>query len=174
MSHGSTRRTKRRSLIVVVAVIAAVVVATGAAGGYVVLTRTQGSAQQTAASYLRDWQQGSYAAMGKVSVNVPGGGLATPLRQTSQQLGLRSIHLHLGRVTVSGGSARARFTASADLASGHTWTYPGQLQLVVRNRHWWVNWRPSAIYPGLRAGERFVLSATWRPARRCWPPTALR
>ena len=164
MSHGSMRRTKRRSLIIVVAVIAAVVVATGAAGGYVLLTRTQGSPQQTAASYLRDWQQGSYAAMGKVSVNVPAGGLATPLRQTAAELGLRSIHLQLGRVTVNGGSARARFTATADLASGHTWTYPGQLQLVTRNRHWWVNWSPSAIYPGLRAGERFVLSAVW-PAR---------
>jgi hypothetical protein len=78
MSHGNMRRTKRRSLIIVVAVIAAVVVATGAAAGYVVLTRTQGSPQQTAASYLRDWQRGSYTAMDKVSVNVPGGGLATP------------------------------------------------------------------------------------------------
>ena len=164
MSHGSMRRTRRRSLIIVVAVIAAVVVVTGAAGGYVLLTRTQGSPQQTAASYLRDWQRGSYAAMDKVSVNVPGGGLATPLRQTAAELGQRSIHLQLGRITVNGGSARARFTASADLASGHTWTYPGQLQLVTRNRHWWVNWTPSAIYPGLRAGERFVLSAIW-PAR---------
>jgi hypothetical protein len=164
MSHGSMRRTRRRSLIIVVAVIAALVVATGAAGGYVLLTRTQGSPQQTAASYLRDWQRGSYAAMDKVSVNVPGGGLATPLRQTAEELGLRSIHLQLGRVTASGGSARARFTATADLASGHTWTYPGQLQLITRNRHWWVNWSPSAIYPGLRAGQRFVLSAVW-PAR---------
>ena len=164
MSHGSMRRTRRRSSIIMVAVIAAVVVATGAAGGYVLLTRTQGSPQQTASSYLRDWQQGSYAAMDKVSVNVPGGGLATPLRQTQAELGLRSIHLQLGQVTANGGSARARFTATADLASGHTWTYPGQLQLVTRNRHWWVNWSPSAIYPGLRAGERFVLSAAW-PAR---------
>jgi Penicillin binding protein transpeptidase domain/NTF2-like N-terminal transpeptidase domain len=164
MSHGSMRRTRRRSVIIVVAVIAAVVVATGAAGGYVLLTRTQGSPQQTASSYLRDWQQGSYAAMDKVSVNVPSGGVATPLRQTKAELGLRSIHLQLGRVTANGGSARAHFTATADLASGHTWTYPGQLQLVTRNRHWWVNWGPSAIYPGLRAGQRFVLSAVW-PAR---------
>ena len=158
------RRTKRRTLIIVVAVIAAVVVATGAAGGYILLTRTQGSAQQTAASYLRDWQQGSYAAMGKVSVNVPPSGLASPLRQTASELGLRSIHLKLGPVTVTGGSARARFTATDALASGHTWTYPGQLQLVTRNRHWRVNWSPAAIYPRLRAGKRFVLSAV-SPAR---------
>jgi transpeptidase family protein/MecA-like transpeptidase family protein/penicillin-binding protein len=164
MSHGSMRRTKRRSLIIVVAVIAAVVVATGAAGGYILRTRTQGSPQQTAASYLRAWQQGSYRAMGQVSVDVPPGGLAGPVRQAKAELGLRSIHLRLGRVTEHGGSARAHFTATADLASGHTWTYPGQLQLVTRSRHWRVSWSPSAIYPGLRAGQRFVLSAAW-PAR---------
>ena len=164
MSHGSMRRTKRRTLIIVVAVVAAVVVVAGAAGGYVLLTRTQGSPQQTAASYLRDWQQGNYAAMGKVSVNVPASGLASPLRQTAAELGQRSIHLRLGQVSQAGGSARAPFTATADLASGHVWTYPGQLQLVTRDRQWRVSWSPSAIYPRLRAGERFVLSAVW-PAR---------
>ena len=164
MSHGSMRRTKRRTLIIVVAVVAAVVVVAGAAGGYVLLTRTQGSPQQTAASYLRDWQQGNYAAMGKVSVNVPSSGLASPLRQTAAELGQRSIHLRLGQVSQDGGSARAPFTATADLASGHVWTYPGQLQLVTRDRQWRVSWSPSAIYPRLRAGERFVLSAVW-PAR---------
>ena len=66
---------------------------------------------------------------------------------------------------MSGGSARARYTATADLATGHTWTYPGQLQLVTRNRHWRVDWSPAAIYPRLKAGERFALHAVW-PARR--------
>jgi len=164
MSHGSMRRTKRRSLIIVAVVIAVVVVAAGAAGGYVLLTRTQGSPQQTAASYLSDWQRGSYAAMGKVSANVPRSGLATPLRQTAAELGVRHIHLRLGQVTESGGSAQARFTATDSLASGHAWTYPGRLQLVTRNRHWRVDWSPTAIYPRLRPGERFVLSAVW-PAR---------
>ena len=139
-------------------------VATGAAGGYVLLTRTQGSAEQTAATYLSDWQRGSYAAIGPVGVNVPPSGLASPLRQTAAELGLRGIHLRLGRVTESGGSARARYTATADLATGHTWTYPGQLQLVTRNRHWRVDWSPAAIYPRLKAGERFALHAVW-PAR---------
>jgi hypothetical protein len=164
MSHGSMRRSKRRTPIIVVAVVAALVVVAGAAGGYVLLTRTQGSPQQTAASYLRDWQQGNYAAMGKVSVNVPASGLASPLRQAAAELGQRSIHLRLGPVSQNGGSARAPFTATADLASGHVWTYPGRLQLVTRDRQWRVSWSPSAIYPRLRAGERFVLSAVW-PAR---------
>ena len=59
---------------------------------------------------------------------------------------------------------RAQFTATAVLASGHTWRYQGRLHLDSKNRHWWVSWSPAAIYPGLRPGDRFVLSAAW-PAR---------
>jgi cell division protein FtsI/penicillin-binding protein 2 len=66
-------------------------------------------------------------------------------------------------VTASGGTAQAVFTVTDQLASGHTWTYQGQLRLAARNRRWWVNWSPAAIYPGLRAGERFSLNAVWPP-----------
>ena len=87
----------------VVTVAALVVVLGGGAAGYL-LTRTTGSPQQTAASYLRGWQRGDYPAMDKVSVNVPRGGLAGPLRQYAAQLGLRSLHTRLGPVTSSGGT----------------------------------------------------------------------
>jgi Penicillin binding protein transpeptidase domain/NTF2-like N-terminal transpeptidase domain len=159
---GRPRPRRRRTLIVVVTVAALVVVLGGGAG--YLLTRTKGSPQQTAASYLRGWQRGDYPAMDKVSVNVPRGGLAGPLRQYAAQLGLRGLHTRLGSVTSSGGTARAQFTAAATLASGHTWTYRGQLSLVDRNRRWWVSWSPAAVYPGLRSGEHFALSAVW-PAR---------
>ena len=153
----------RRRAIVAGVVVAVLIVAAAAAGGYLLL-RTIGSPQQTAAAYLSGWQRASYPAMEQVSVNVPRGGLAGPLRQADADLGIRRIRLAPGPVTTDGGSARARFTVTADLASGHTWTYTGLLQLVVRNRRWRVDWSPAAIYPGLRAGERFVLSAAW-PAR---------
>jgi cell division protein FtsI/penicillin-binding protein 2 len=145
-------------------VVVVVVVALVAAGGSYLLLRTHGSPTQTASAYLAAWQRADYAAMDQVSVGTPAGGLAGPLKQADAQLGLRRIHLSLGAVTTSGGSARAAFTAKADLTGGHTWTYQGRLPLVNRNKHWWVNWSPSAIYPGLAAGERFVLSAAW-PAR---------
>jgi Penicillin binding protein transpeptidase domain/NTF2-like N-terminal transpeptidase domain len=148
---------------VVVLVAALVVVLGGGAAGYLLL-RTTGSPEQTAASYLSGWQRSDYPAMDKVSVNVPHGGLAGPLQEYATQLGLRSLHTRLGSVTSSGGTARAQFTVSARLVSGHTWTYRGQLQLVDRNRRWWVSWSPAAVYPGLRAGEHFALSAVW-PAR---------
>jgi Penicillin binding protein transpeptidase domain/NTF2-like N-terminal transpeptidase domain len=161
-ARGRRRRGRRRIIILVG--VSVLVLALAAGGTGYLLLRTVGSPQQTAAAYLQAWQKGDYPAMGKVSVGVPRGGLAGPLRQTAAQLGMRHIHLVLGRVTPDGGTASARFTASADLASGHVWTYRGQLALVKRDRHWWVNWSPAAIYPGLRTGQRFVLSAVW-PAR---------
>ncbi len=163
MRENGARRSRRRSILAGAVVVVLVVAAAAVAGGYLLL-RTTGTPQQTAASYLRGWQRGSYAAMEQVSVNVPHSGLAGPLRQADAQLGIRRIRLVPGPVVTDGGSTRVRFTATADLASGHTWTYAGVLQLVQRNRRWWVNWSPAAIYPGLRTGQRFVLSAAW-PAR---------
>jgi hypothetical protein len=162
--HDLGRKRSRRRTITAVVTVAVLVLAVAAAGvGYLVL-RTRGTPRQTAASYLSAWQRGDYPAMDKVSVNVPGSGLAGPLTRVAAELGERSIHLVLGQVTSNGGSAQARFSASAVLASGHTWTYRGRLALVERSRRWWVNWSPAAVYPGLRTGERFVLSAAW-PAR---------
>jgi hypothetical protein len=153
----------RRRVIAVVAAVVLVVAAAAAGGGYLLL-RTIGSPQQTAASYLSAWQRGSYPAMDKVSVNAPRAGLAGPLRAADAQLGVKRIRLVPGRVTVSGGSAQESFTAAARLASGQVWTYTGRLRLVRQDHRWWVSWSPAAIYPGLRAGDRFVLSAAW-PAR---------
>ena len=44
------------------------------------------------------------------------------------------IRLVPGPVTVSGGSAQARFTATADLASGHVWPRPAASRLVIGYR----------------------------------------
>jgi hypothetical protein len=154
---------RRRTIVGVVVAAAGVLVLAGAGAGYLLL-RTHGSPEQTAASYLAAWQRGDYRAMGKVSVHVPHGGLATPVGQFASQVGVRHLHLVLGKVTPDSAGAQARFTATADLVSNHVWTYTGQLQLVKQNRAWWVSWSPSAIYPGLRPGQRFVLHAVW-PAR---------
>jgi hypothetical protein len=147
----------------VLVVVVLILGLTAAGGGYLLL-RTHGSPQQTAASYLSAWQRGGYAAMAKISVNVPSTGLAAPLERVATELGVRSTQLTLGQVTGSGGSAQARFTATDQLASGHVWTYHGLLRLITRNHRWWVDWSPAAIYPGLRAGERFTLGGVW-PAR---------
>jgi hypothetical protein len=158
-----SREGRRRTVVAVVVAAVLVLVLAGAGAGYLLL-RTHGSPQQTAASYLSAWQRDDYRAMGKVSVHVPHGGLAAPVGQFASQVGVRHLHLVLGKVTPDSAGARARFTATADLVSNHVWTYTGQLQLVKQNRAWWVSWSPSAIYPGLKPGDRFVLHAVW-PAR---------
>jgi hypothetical protein len=155
---------RRRRVFAIVAVVVVLVLGVGAAGAGYLLLRTHGSPSQTATSYLSAWVRGDYPAMDRVSVNVPHSGLASPLRTAAAQLGVDRMSATLGQVSTSGNSAKARFTVTDDLASGHVWTYQGQLSLLVKNRHWMVNWSPSAIYPGLRAGERFVQSASW-PSR---------
>jgi len=141
-----------------------VVVAGAAVTGYLLLMpRTIGSPQQTAASYLSAWQRGDYQQMASVSVGAPAGGLAAPLKQAVSQLGARDDRFTLGAVTSSGGTARAQFTATVTLASGHTWRYQGRLALTQWNERWRVDWHPSDIYPGLKAGERFALTAVWPP-----------
>ena len=163
MNPNDPRPPRRLRIAALITAVLLFLVLAGAGGGYLLL-RTIGSPRQTATSYLAGWQRGSYASMQQVSVNVPRSGLAAPLAAAAAQLGQRRIRLSLGQVTSTGGSALASFTATADLASGHAWTYRGQLRLIRRNRRWWVNWSPAAIYPGLRSGERFVLHGTW-PAR---------
>ena len=155
------KRSKRRLLAIVVVVV--LLLAAGGAGGGYLLLRTHGSPAETAASYLAAWQRGDYAAMNQVSMDVPAHGLAGPITRADAQLGVRHTLLTLGAVTVSGNTAKARFSVTDDLASDHVWTYQGQLSLAVAKRHWWVTWSPSAIYPGLAPGERFALAAIWPP-----------
>ncbi len=50
------------------------VLALAAGGAGYLLLRTEGSPQQTAASYLAGWQKGDYPAMNKVSVHEPPAG----------------------------------------------------------------------------------------------------
>jgi len=162
---GYLRKNRRpRGVIAFVTAIALLAVAAVVAGSYLLL-RTNGSPAQTAARYLSAWQRGNVASMRELSVNVPAGGLAAPISQVNHDLGVRARWLRLGRVTGSGAAtARAMFTATTTLAGGLRWTYQGRLSLLRRSRHWWVNWSPAAIYPGLRQGERFRVSERW-PAR---------
>jgi hypothetical protein len=154
---------RRRRLILIVAVVVVLLLGAGAAGGGYLLLRTHGNPSQTATSYLDAWQRGDYLAMGRVSLDGPRGGLRGPITKAAAQLGVRHARFTLDSVTTSGNTAKARFSVTDDLASNHVWTYQDQLSLVVAKRHWWVKWSPSAIYPGLKPGERFELTAIWPP-----------
>ncbi|HKR71839.1 MAG TPA: penicillin-binding transpeptidase domain-containing protein [Streptosporangiaceae bacterium] len=157
-------RPSRRRTITIVAIVAVMVAAIIAAGGSYFLLRTKGSPQETAQAYLSAWQRGDYGTMTKVSVGAPRGGVGGPLTAANTQLGVRSTTLKLGTISTDSGTALANFTVTDVLTANHTWVYHGKLRLVTRDRRWWVNWSPSAIYPGLRAGDRFTLSTSW-PSR---------
>jgi hypothetical protein len=141
--------------------IASLVVA-GVIAAFLILHVT-GSPEETATTFLTDWQTQLYAEMDAVTLNAPEGGVAGPLRATGAQLGMRHITLVPGQVTQDGGTAQARYTASVTIATGQVWKYQGQLQLVAQSRKWWVSWSPSDIFPRLQAGQRFVLAAAWGP-----------
>ncbi|HEV2374439.1 MAG TPA: penicillin-binding transpeptidase domain-containing protein, partial [Streptosporangiaceae bacterium] len=158
MARGRSRRT-----LAVLAAAAVLVVVAGGVTAYVML-RTIGSPQQTAATYLSAWQRGDYHAMDQVTVDQPHGGLAGPLTQAATQLGVKHLRLVPGQESTVSGTTVAAFRATASLASGQVWAYQGRLALVERNQHWWVDWSPADIYPGLHPGQRFVLDAVW-PSR---------
>src|SRR5215467_8518891 len=145
----------------VIGAVASLVVA-GAIAAFLALHVT-GSPEQAATTYLTDWQTRLYAGMDTVTVNAPEGGVTGPLLAESRQLGMRHLHIALGQVTQSGGTAQARYTASVTLVTGQVWKYQGQLQLVTQNRTWFVSWTPSDIFPGMQPGQRFVLDAAWGP-----------
>src|SRR5215472_3538531 len=157
--------------IAVVAALAALVLAVGV--GTFLLVHVTGSPQDTATTFLTDWQTHLYGQMDTVTVNAPAGGVGGPLKASAAQLNERSIKLTLGQVTQNGSSAQAKFTATAQIAGGQVWKYQGQLPLVISNRAWFVSWSPSVIFPGLQAGQRFVLRAVWPTAvqaKKLGPP----
>jgi hypothetical protein len=158
------RRRRRRRILVVVSIVLVLVLAAGGYGGWYYFLRTIGTPQLTASSYVNAWNAGNYKEMGSVSLHVPSGGLGGPLEVVKTDLGVKAMTVTLGKVTTTGGTAKAAFTVTDKLASGHVWTYTDQLALLKKDRHWWVNWNTSAIYPGLQPGQRFALSAVW-PAR---------
>ena len=158
------RRSRPNGLVVTLAVLGtlASLVVAGVFALFLVMHVT-GSPEETATTYLTDWQTHVYAGMDAVTLNAPEGGVARPLRATAAQLGMRRIHLMLGKVTQDGNTAQVRFTATATIATGSVWKYQGQLQLVTHSRSWFVSWSPSDIFPGLHAGQRFALAAVWGP-----------
>lgn len=160
MGTPQARRRPRRVLALVLALVLLAAAAV-AAGSYLVL-RTRGSPRETAASYLSAWQRGNVGAMRELSVNVPTAGFGGILAGMTHDLGVRSRQLRLGTVAAgAAGTARATFTAELTLAAGVRWTYQGQLRLVKRSRHWWVDWSPASIHPQLRQGERFHVGTVW-------------
>jgi cell division protein FtsI/penicillin-binding protein 2 len=65
-------------------------------------------------------------------------------------------------VVQHGGTAKASFTATVDLAQqGRVWTYQGHFGLRRAGGNWKVVWAPSVINPNLGPGERLAVVTTF-------------
>lgn len=137
----------------------ATVVAVGAAGGgawYVLHTR--GTPAETAQQFAAAWQAGDERAMTAT--------LATPQSlaaygQQRKALGVASTKVRLGQVNEGDGRARIPYTATLELKNLGPWSYEGQIDLVVKDRAWKVDWKPSTLYPSMAAGAEFSVKTNW-------------
>jgi cell division protein FtsI/penicillin-binding protein 2 len=150
-------RRAKRSRIAAAAIVVVGVLVIGLATGF----GTELSAEPTAQSFLLAWQQQQYAAAGALTT-APAGTVATGLRSAVAQLDAPQLLLSMKSVVQHGSTAKASFTATADLAQqGRVWTYQGHFGLRRVGDNWKVVWAPSVINPNLGPGERLAVVTTF-------------
>lgn len=137
---------------------AAVIAVGAAAGGAYYVLHTRGTPAETAQRFAAAWQSGNQAAMTAE--------LAKPqqLGAYSQQrtaLAVESAAVKLGTITETDGRARAPYTATLNLKNIGAWTYQGQIDLVVADRTWKVDWQPATLHPSMTSGATFALKTRW-------------
>jgi cell division protein FtsI/penicillin-binding protein 2 len=153
-------RRARRSRYAALAIVTVGVLVIGLATGF----GSELSAEPTAQAFLYDWQQQQYTAAAALTTAAPDS-VATSLRGAFAQLDAAQLFLSMKSVVQHGGTARASFTATIDLAQqGRVWTYRGQFGLRRAGDGWKVVWAPSVINPSLGSGERLAV-VTQFPAR---------
>ena len=146
-------RRAKRSRIAAAAIVVVGVLVIGLATGF----GSELSAEPTAQSFLLAWQQQQYAAAGALTT-APAGTVAAGLRSAVAQLGAPQLLLSMKSVVQHGGTAKASFMATVDLAQqGRVWTYQGHFGLRRVGDNWKVVWAPSVINPNLGPGERLAV-----------------
>jgi cell division protein FtsI/penicillin-binding protein 2 len=153
-------RRAKRSRYAALAIVAVGVLVIGLATGF----GSELSAEPIAQAFLYDWQQQQYAGAAALTTAAPDT-VATSLRGAFAQLDAAQLFLSMKSVVQHGGTARASFTATVDLAQqGRVWTYTGQFGLRRVGDDWKVEWAPGVINPNLGPGERLAV-VTEFPAR---------
>jgi cell division protein FtsI/penicillin-binding protein 2 len=153
-------RRAKRSRYATLAIVAVGVLVIGLAMGF----GSEPSAEPAAQAFLYDWQQEQYAAAAALTTAAPDT-VATSLQGAFAQLDAAQLLLSMKSVVQHGGTARASFTATVDLAQqGRVWTYSGQFGLRRVDGNWKVEWAPGVINPHLGPGERLAV-VTQFPAR---------
>ncbi|HEY0998554.1 MAG TPA: penicillin-binding transpeptidase domain-containing protein [Streptosporangiaceae bacterium] len=147
----------KRSRIAAAAIVVVGVLVIGLATGF----GSELSAEPTAQSFLLAWQQQQYAAAGALTT-APADTVAAGLRSAVAQLDAPQLLLSMKSVVQHGGTAKASFTATVDLAQqARVWTYQGHFGLRRVGDNWKVVWAPSVINPNLGPGERLAVVTTF-------------
>jgi len=121
------------------------------------------SAESTVQSFLLAWEQGEYMEAAQLTTGNPAA-VADALRAAYDQIDAAALYLSMGRITQDGDSAHAQFGASVDLGQdGAAWNYTGRFGLHWTGSTWKVQWSPSVIVPGLRAGTRLAVRTSLAP-----------
>ncbi|ADG88440.1 penicillin-binding transpeptidase domain-containing protein [Thermobispora bispora] len=150
-----------RTVAIVSAV--AVVAAAGIGGGAYYVLHTRGSPLETAQRFTAAWARGDHAAM-KAELAAPAPGFDAAYAQLTENLGVTNVSISGLRVSEpADGKATATYTATAKLKGIGEWTYQGRLALTVKDRHWKVDWSPSAVHPALDGATKLRIKVTWPP-----------
>ncbi|MGN9840225.1 penicillin-binding transpeptidase domain-containing protein [Nonomuraea sp. H19] len=137
----------------------ATVLAVGAAaGGAYYLLHTRGTPAETAQRFAAAWQAGDQAAMARE--------LAKPQQlgaygQQRSALSVESASIQLGKVTEGDDRARVPYTATFALKNIGQWSYQGEIDLMVADRTWKVDWTPKTLHPSMTAGATFAIKTRW-------------
>ncbi|WP_235030874.1 penicillin-binding transpeptidase domain-containing protein [Nonomuraea solani] len=129
-----------------------------AAGGAYYVLHTRGTPAETAQRFAVAWQAGDSGAMTKE--------LAKPQQLTAydQQrtaLAVESATIELGKVTEGDGRAQVPYTATLTMKNVGKWSYQGQIDLMVADRTWKVDWKPATLHPSMTQGATFALKTRW-------------
>jgi cell division protein FtsI/penicillin-binding protein 2 len=139
-----------------VALVGLMLLGAAIAGIFVLMGDDPPPAADDARAYLAAWQDGDYAAMQELVVDVPTSFDATH-QEIVDNLGVTSSSYELGEVDVSDDSAIARYTATLHLDGLGEWSYDGALSLSLDDDgdgdRWLVDWTSGAIHPQLGAGQ---------------------
>jgi hypothetical protein len=142
----------------------ATVLAVGAAGGGAYyLLHTRGTPAETAQRFAAAWQAGDWPAMGRE--------LAKPQQlgayaQQRSGLSVERTSIRLGKVVEGDGRASVPYTATLAMKNIGDWSYEGQVDLVVADRTWNVDWTPKTLYPSMTGcGSPYTCRAPDLPRR---------
>ncbi|MGN9836917.1 penicillin-binding transpeptidase domain-containing protein [Nonomuraea sp. H19] len=128
-----------------------------AAGGVVWATRTVGTPEEAADSYLTAWSARNYAAMRALVADPPADFEARHKRfYADLKVTEAAFHRHVPNgVFAATAEDRGGVVSFQARLSGPrlTWDYGGELRFVERDGTWKVAWTPAAMHPLLKAGR---------------------